>query len=164
MLVRPPGSKLLPRSMRSAHDSIVRPSAATRSLGEIRVGEAMHTGVLTCPVEAPLSDVARVMASERVHCVVVLSETQKEGSLWGVLSDLDLVAAASVRAVAEQTAGGSAATPVIVVAPDDTLLRAAQLMTEYASAHLVVVDSESGLPVGVVSTLDVARALDEARV
>jgi len=122
----------------------------------------MHAGVLTCPVEAPLSEVARIMASEHVHCVVVMSETQDERSLWGVVSDLDLVAGASVRDVEEQSAGGTAASPVVTIAPDDTLLRAAQLMTEHATAHLLVVDPDSRLPVGVLSTLDVARAVAPA--
>ncbi|MGZ8481924.1 MAG: CBS domain-containing protein [Candidatus Limnocylindria bacterium] len=144
--------------MRNANDTTVRPAAAVRALWETRVGEAMHVGVLTCPVEAPLSDVARIMASEHVHCVVVMSETDG-GSLWGVVSDLDLVAGASVRDLGEQSAGGTAASPVVTIAPDDTLLRAAQLMIENATTHLVVVGSDNRLPVGVVSTLDVARTV-----
>ena len=144
--------------MRTASDSTIGPAPAVRALSEIRVGEAMHAGVLTCPVEAPLSEVARIMASEHVHDVVVMSEAQDGGSLWGVVSDLDLVAGASVRDLDEQSAGGTAASPLVMIAPNDTLLRAAQLMTEHATAHLVVVDPESRLPVGVLSTLDVARA------
>jgi CBS domain-containing protein len=46
-----------------------------------------------------------------------------------------------------------------MVSPRESLLRAAQLMTEHATAHLIVVDPESGRPVGVLSTLDVARSL-----
>jgi CBS domain-containing protein len=145
--------------MRDATASTVRPAARTRALRDVRVGEAMHAGVLTCPFEAPLSEVARIMASKHVHCVVVLSETDDRESLWGVVSDLDLVAGASVRDIDEQSAGGTAASPVVTIAPDDTLQRAAQLMTEHASAHVLVVDPGSRLPVGVLSTLDVARAV-----
>lgn len=148
--------------MRTASDSTVRPAAGVGVLWQTCVGEVMHPGVLTCPVEAPLSEVARIMASEHVHCVVVLSETQDGGLLWGVVSDLDLVAGASVRDVEEQSAGGTAASPVVTIAPDDTLLRAAQLMTEHATAHLLVVDPDSRLPVGVLSTLDVAGAVAPA--
>ncbi len=35
------------------------------------------------------------------------------------------------------------------------------MMTEHAAAHLLVVDDASGTPVGVLSTLDVARVLSE---
>jgi CBS domain-containing protein len=52
---------------------------------------------------------------------------------------------------------------VLTIAPDESVERAAQLMTEHAAAHLVVV--ERSQPVGVLSTLDVAAALaDAARV
>jgi CBS domain-containing protein len=145
--------------MAIANDSTAGPAAGAHALRETRVGKAMHVGVLTCPVEAPLSEVARIMASEQVHCVVVMSRSQDGVSFWGVVSDLDLVAGASVRNLEEQSAGGTAASPVVLIAPDDTLLRAAQLMIENATTHLVVVDPESGLPVGVLSTLDVARTV-----
>ena len=39
------------------------------------------------------------------------------------------------------------------------LRRGAQLMTEYGTAHLVVVDPTTSPPLGVLSTLDVARTL-----
>jgi CBS domain-containing protein len=35
-------------------------------------------------------------------------------------------------------------------------------MTEYQTTHLIVVEPESDRPVGVVSTLDIARTLAEA--
>jgi CBS domain-containing protein len=52
-----------------------------------------------------------------------------------------------------------AATPVVTVAPEETLVRAAQLMRENATAHLLVVESDTRTPIGVLSTLDIARAL-----
>ncbi len=47
----------------------------------------------------------------------------------------------------------------MTVSSDDTLTRAAQLMREYGTSHLVVVDPESATPLGVLSTLDLARVL-----
>jgi CBS domain-containing protein len=127
-------------------------------LRRLEVADIMHRGVLTCSREAPLTDVAELMAGHRVHCVVVADE--EAAALWGIVSDLDLVAAGLVRELDAQTAGGSAASPVLTVAPDETVERAAQLMTEHAAAHLVVVDRSQ--PVGVLSTLDVAAALADA--
>ena len=124
----------------------------------LRVADAMHRGVLTCRRSSSLGYVAGVMAGRRVHCVVVTDEADGE-NLWGVVSDMDLVAAASVRDLDEQSAGATAATAVLTVPPGETLQRAAQVMTEHAAAHLVVVDPETGRPVGVLSTLDVAAAL-----
>jgi CBS domain-containing protein len=128
----------------------------------MRVAEAMHAGVITCDRDTPLTDVARTMATERVHCVVVESGSGETGPLWGVVSDLDLVAAASVRGLESQTAGGSSASPLLMVSPVESLERAAQLMTEYGTSHLVVVDDVAAPhPVGVLSTLDIAAALSE---
>ena len=48
-----------------------------------------------------------------------------------------------------------------IVAPDETLERAAQLMTEHSTAHLIVVDPQRQRPIGVLSTLDIAASLGE---
>ena len=128
-------------------------------LASTRVSDAMHAGVIVCERDEPLSRVARLMSEHRVHSVVVGGET---GGLWGIVSDLDLVAAASVRPLEEQTAGGTAVTPFVAVAPDHSLQEAAQRMTEYAVAHLVVVEPDTGRPVGVLSTLDLAQVLSAA--
>jgi CBS domain-containing protein len=139
-----------------------REDAPTR-LEEVRVADVMSARVLSLPRTAALSDVARLMASERIHCVVIADGPHRDGKpLWGILSALDLVAAATVRGLEEQTAGPSAASEVVTVEADETLLRAGQLMTEHAVPHLVVVDPESGAPVGVLSTLDVTAALAHA--
>jgi CBS domain-containing protein len=49
-----------------------------------------------------------------------------------------------------------------MVAPADPLDRAAQLMLEHGTDHLVVADPIDLRPVGVLSTLDVAAALSES--
>jgi CBS domain-containing protein len=125
----------------------------------LKVAEAMHVGVHACDRDAPLTEVAATMAREAIHCVVVESGSGEGGEPWGVVSDLDLVAAATVRALDEQTAGGSAATPLVMVALTETLERAAQLMTEHGTSHLLVVDPAVRRPVGVLSTIDIATAL-----
>ena len=116
------------------------------------VRELMTRGVIECPPETPLRAVARLMATHRVHAVAV------EGELgWGIVSDLDLVAAATLD-LERRTAGQTASSPALTVSADESLERVAQLMTENETAHVIVTGPE-GLPAGVVSTLDVARAL-----
>ena len=125
------------------------------------VGDVMHKGVVTCDVDEPLTSVARTMLQRRIHCVVVWHEpaTASDPQVWGVVSDLDLVKVAATEDVGAWTASGSAATPALMTTPEETLRRAAQLMAEHEVAHLVVVDSETSRPVGVISTLDVAKAV-----
>jgi CBS domain-containing protein len=134
-------------------------TSLSQPLTRLRVGDAMHRGVIVCDRAEPLSRVAQLMSEHGVHSVVVGGEA---GRLWGIVSDLDLVAAAAVRVLDEQTAGATAVTPVVAVAPEDSLHRAAQLMTEYGVAHLVVVEADTRRPVGVLSTLDLARELAPA--
>ena len=119
----------------------------------------MHWGLVSCPSHASLTSVAALMTDERVHCVVAIDDPSNMRSLWGIISDLDLIAAASVRGLAEQTAGGTAMTPAVTIAPGEQLERAATLMTRYGVAHLVVVDPVEERPVGVVSSLDLAAVL-----
>ena len=52
-----------------------------------------------------------------------------------------------------------AASPVLIVTTVDPLERAIQLMREHEVAHVIAVERHSARPLGVVSTLDVARAL-----
>ena len=130
-------------------------------LESMRVADVMHKGVFTCSLHAPLSTVARIMAAHRVHAVVVWNEPSRNEppQLWGVVSDLDLIKIAGVEDTSERTAGESAATPALMVARDETLARAAQLMTEHDVSHLVVIDRHTTKPVGVISTLDLAEVL-----
>jgi predicted transcriptional regulator len=128
----------------------------TVTLAELRsgtVGEAMTPGVLTCLPVTPLRDVARMMARHRVHAIVVFGSDDRLHP-WGVVSDLDLIGAVNTQA----NAGAVAASPVVTVTVDMSLEHAATLMTENQTSHLLVI-SDKGLPVGVISSLDVARAL-----
>jgi CBS domain-containing protein len=131
-----------------------------RTTQHARVEDAMHRGVITCAKDTPLLEAARTMAELGVHCIVVTDEAERAepGAPWGVLSDLDLVAA-TVRRVEDESAGTAAASPVVTVSPQETLDRAAQLMLEHSTDHLVVVDPLELRPVGVLSTLDIAAVV-----
>ena len=122
------------------------------------VADYMHTGVLVCAPEAALVDVAGMMAEHRIHCVVVLGDGEGVDG-WGVVSDLDLIELAAAGSLLGRTAADCAVSPTVVVHPGDTLTRAAQLMAENGVAHLVVSKAHPERPLGVLSTLDLARAL-----
>jgi hypothetical protein len=42
-----------------------------RPIAELRVADAMHLGMVSCPADSPLHTVARMMATYRVHAVFV---------------------------------------------------------------------------------------------
>lgn len=136
-------------------------TARSRPLDHIRVGEAMHRGVLGCPFDTPLAEVARLMATHRIHAVVGLGDlADDETRLWGLVSDRDVVAMAAAGGdVESQSAGVSATTEVVTIGPHDSMRRAAQLMHEHGLSHVLVVEPGVDRPIGVVSTLDVAAAV-----
>lgn len=119
-----------------------------------RVRDVMNDDVVTCSPDMPVRAVAALMAENRIHSVVV-DNGGAEGS-WGIVSDLDLVAGAAGDLDREQ-ASDVAGTPVVTVTPDHSVVDAARLMAEYQTTHLISVDPESGRPVGVISSLDIAR-------
>jgi len=139
------------------------PAAEARSpLAARTVADAMHPGVITCLPRASLHYVARIMSSLRVHAVVVWGDEEDDSEgIWGLVSDLDFVAAAAHGALTAQSAIGVAGTPVVTVHDTDTLEHAAELMRKNAVTHLVVLADGVEHPAGILSTLDVARAISE---
>ena len=131
------------------------------SLGHANVSDAMHPGVLFCEPEATLTDVARIMATNHVHCVVVtgVMHGAPMGPLgWGMVTDLEVLRA-GIRDGAEPTAGELAQQPLIGVEPSMPLREAVELMLAHGVSHLVVVQPGSQRPIGILSTADVAGVI-----
>jgi CBS domain-containing protein len=120
-----------------------------------RVRDAMRSPIRSCAPDLPLRAVAELMASQRIHCVVV-AEADGAERVRGVVSGLDLVGAAA-EGFAARTAGEIATKGMIAVGADEPLTVAARIMRDAGANHLVAV--EDGRPVGVISTLDMVRAL-----
>jgi CBS domain-containing protein len=123
-------------------------------LESFTVLNALQLGLVECTADADVRSVARAMAEHTVHSVVVRGI--KRPRSWGIVSDLDLMAAMRPE-LKGATAGQLAASDPVVVGAKDTLGRAAQLMAEHQTAHLIVVDPVTDEPVGIISSLDVAR-------
>lgn len=134
--------------------------SAQKALALRTVSSAMHHGVITCHSGSTLRDVARTMANAGIHAVVVAGDEHEDSEgVWGVVSDVDLIAAAARGEALAGSAVGAARTDVVTVRPDDTLLHATHLMEQHGVTHLLVVPEGRVRPVGILSTLDIARAL-----
>jgi CBS domain-containing protein len=120
------------------------------------VVDAMRLGIINCHPTASLKDVARIMATYRIHSVVV--NEMEGGSPLGVIGAVDLAAAAA-RGSFLSTAAELARAEPVTVAADESLGRAARLMAEHEVSHLVVIQPQTGHPVGMLSALDVAGVL-----
>ena len=135
-------------------------SPASVPFAQAVAGDAMPEGIVTCGVDATVLEVAAAMAAARIHCVVVAGVVRRgttEHLSWGVLSDLDLMAALASGDESARAAS-LAATATVTIETDEPLAEAARIMAEQQVAHLVVVERGADRPVGVLSTLDVARA------
>ena len=134
------------------------------SFEKATVADVMRAGVMSCSPDVPAVMVARMMATHRIHAVVVEAiadpRAEHEAGLGGVVSDLDLLHGA--RSGREGlTPGELAATEPVTIRSTAPLADAVRVMEEHDVTHLVVIDKSR--PVGVLSTLDVAGVLAWAR-
>jgi CBS domain-containing protein len=125
------------------------------------VADAMHPGILSCDAETSITEVARIMSTHHVHCIVVRAAAEAEADeapVWGLISDFDLVRA-GIRPDAPDTAAALARQPVISVETTAALREAAELMMTKGTGHVVAVNPQTHHPVGILSTLDIAGVL-----
>jgi CBS domain-containing protein len=117
-----------------------------------QVRDVMSPEPLTLPLDAPLTEAARLMRDEQVGGVLIT----QNGMLCGLLTDRDIV----VRAVAEgrDLTGTRLAeicsAGIVTVGPDDDTETALRIMLDRAVRRLPVV--EDGRPVGIVSIGDLS--------
>ena len=143
-------------SIQPYHGSYLMPR-----LEHATVSDAMHPGIVSCEVDATLTDVARLMATHHVHCVAVMGSSHDragEKLVWGIISDLDLLRA-GIRIGADQLAGALALRPIVSVEPTMALRKAGELMLTHGATHVVVIDPKLQRPIGILSTLDIASVL-----
>ena len=134
--------------------------AVLPSFDNAKVSDAMRPGVFWCPPETHLAGLAQTMVSHLIHCVIIgrFEGEDESDRPWGIVSDLDVVATAA-RDAPEEMAWSVARRAPVTITADDSLRHAAETMAEHQLAHLVVVQPESGQPLGVLSTLDIAGVL-----
>jgi predicted transcriptional regulator len=130
------------------------PVAPDDPLAGRTVEEFASIGLLEVTPDVPLGEVASLMANNRVHAVLVADP----GAEPSVIADSDLIAAADSGHFDELAARDVAITEPVSVRDGESLERAAQLLNEHRVTHLVVRDHRRQ-PIGILSTLDVARAI-----
>jgi CBS domain-containing protein len=122
-----------------------------------KVRDLMTPEPVTLPLDAPLTEAARLMRDREIGGVLIT----QGGRLCGLLTDRDIV----VRAVAEgRDLTGTrldevCSAGIVTVSPDDGADAALRIMRERCVRRLpVIVD---GRPVGIVSIGDLTSGRDE---
>jgi CBS domain-containing protein len=125
----------------------------------MKVGAAMHRGVIACAPDFSGVTAARILAAHRIHAVVV----QVAGRPPRIVTDGDVASALYDDRLATSTAA-EIARPCPSLTREDTLERAVALMHELRTTHAVVIDHpRSGRLIGILSVLDIANALERDR-
>jgi CBS domain-containing protein len=135
----------------------------TRPTATLTVGDVMALEPVVVRADAPLSEAVRIMEHHHVHGLAVVDGA---GSLVGVLSQTDLLRARSTEFLWANWPGLAVrhlmSTPALTVHRDVALADAARKMERHHVHRLVVVaDEDERLPIGVVSTTDLVRAMAE---
>jgi CBS domain-containing protein len=141
--------------MQAQSDQLVVMGGSWRAptFAHARVADAMRSGVIACPPDSSLRTVARMMATNHVHSVVVTAGGEAP---IAVISEHELLDAAGSDP--EDVRAESIAVEPVTVSLDDPVSRAVELMLEHRVSHLLVV-SAAGHGLGVISALDVAGVM-----
>jgi CBS domain-containing protein len=129
-------------------------------MGDLRVRDWMHHGVITCQPETPVAEVATTMDSNDISALVVVNQ---QGAVVGVISRTDLINARFVQPYMKHWRGLNAehlmTKPVISVSPDTTIGEAVQMLNEKHIHRLVVVEkvNDQMTPIGILSVTDLVK-------
>jgi CBS domain-containing protein len=133
----------------------IHATETTTAVNNLTIRDVMHAGVLTCGPDDDLAALARTMVTHRVHAVVI---ERANDSRPMFVTDLELVRAALQR-TANARAGDVARDLAPSLPADAPLRQAVAMMGDLDLAHVLAVDPASGVPCGVISSLDVASVL-----
>lgn len=122
-----------------------------------KVKQIMHSGIIGCKADTPLSEVVRILSDTDIHALVVTGDS---GEVVGIISHMDVIPLHD-KDLSEIPASEVMTKHVISVAPDASVLDAVQVMVDRRIHRLVVTEPEDDklMPVGVLSTTDIVREM-----
>jgi predicted transcriptional regulator len=126
---------------------------------ERQVRDIYHKGVILCKPDTPLQEVVRVMADTEIHAVMV-AEHEGEPPV-GVVSHTDAIAHYGEDLTTFQ-ARDVMTSDVISVSEDVSVGEAARKLLG-SHIHRLLVVSEEGKPLGIISTTDIIREMRGTR-
>jgi CBS domain-containing protein len=140
----------------SSGDDVTVGGFERRPWSSIPVEQVMRRHLLTCHADATMRELALTMVTHSVHAVVVVDDDDRAGkpTVTGIVTALELALAAVEGA--EPTAGELANPHAPTVTVGSTLEQAAREILRTGGTHVIVVDGR-GTPLGMLSTLDLAR-------
>ncbi len=124
------------------------------------VSDIYHKGVIFCKPDTPLQEVIRVMADTEIHAIMV-AEREGEPPL-GVVSHTDAVARYDEPDLGAIQARDVMTPDVISIGENATVREASRRLVE-SHIHRLLVVSDDGKPLGILSTTDIIREMRGTR-
>jgi CBS domain-containing protein len=125
------------------------------------VKEIMSTHLETMDVTENAQEAAKKMSHKRISSVLVIDRDEKKGEPIGIVTEKDLVnhVCATGRSSKEVGIREIMSSPIATIEPEATVETAADLMLSNRVRHLLVVDEETGKPVGIIAPSDLNKYL-----
>lgn len=118
------------------------------------VKDLMHKGLITCPPNTSLGQVATLLTQHHIHALIVAED---DGETLGIISDFDLLAGEwlsvdqeSLETMRRMSAGDLMTSPIESIDAETSVEDAAKRMIEKQVHRMLV--KENDRPVGVIST------------
>ena len=128
-----------------------------------RVGEAMSANVIQAPPTATVLDLAQLMATHQVSCVVIVEASFSNSQLSipiGIITERDVVQFQALDlTLATLQAREVMSAPLVCLRPENTLWEAHQTMQQLRVRRLVVAYGQGELA-GILTQTSVLSALD----
>jgi CBS domain-containing protein len=126
------------------------------------VKEIMSTHLETIDVTENAQEAAKKMTHKRISSLLVIDrDKRREGEPIGIVTEKDLVThvCAAGRSSKEVGIREIMSSPIATIEPEATVETAADLMLSNRVRHLLVVDEQTGKPVGIIAPSDLNKYL-----
>ncbi len=125
------------------------------------VKEIMSTKLETIDVTRNAQEAAKKMNERRISSVLVVDEENKSEEPIGIVTERDLVIRVCAAGTRSKDVGirEIMSSPIVTVEPNATVETAADLMLSNKVRHLLVIDEQTGKPVGIIAPSDLNKYL-----
>jgi CBS domain-containing protein len=125
------------------------------------VSEIMSTNLETIDVTENAQDAAKKMNDKRISSVLVVDRDKESKEPIGIVTERDLVIRVCAAGTSSKEVGVREimSSPIATVEPRATVETAADLMLSNKVRHLLVVDEQTRMPVGIIAPSDLNKYL-----
>ncbi len=125
------------------------------------IKEIMSTKLETIDVTKNAQEAAKKMNDKRISSLLVVDGDNKNEEPLGIVTERDLVIRVCAAGTSSKDVGVREimSSPIVTVEPQATVETAAELMLSNKVRHLLVIDEQTGKPIGIIAPSDLNKYL-----